>query len=85
MLIEAKGCLDESRNFRGRAAQTVTVLKTGEKQMAEPSMGGVSPHLNVSTPVDLDPGWDEDKLDAAMDRAIATLRPVYDWVRRTAM
>jgi hypothetical protein len=29
MLIEAKGCLDPRRQFRGRAAQTVTLLNTG--------------------------------------------------------
>jgi hypothetical protein len=84
MLVEAKGCLDPSRRFRARATQTVTVLDTGEKRLAAPPMGGVSPHLNVNTPVEAEPGWDDDRLDAAMDQAIARLRPVYEWVSRAA-
>jgi hypothetical protein len=84
MLIQAKGCLDPSRQFRARATQTVTVLDTGEKRLAAPPMGGVSPHLVITTPVEAEPGWDDDRLDAAMDQAITRLRPVYDWVSRTA-
>jgi hypothetical protein len=84
MLIEAKGCLDPSRQFRGRAAQTVTLLDTGEKRLLAPPVSGVSPHLNVNTPVEAEPGWDDDRLDAAMDRAIAELRPIHEWVSRVA-
>jgi T5orf172 domain len=84
MLIEAKGCLDPSRQFRGRAAQTVTLLNTGEKRLLEPPVSGVSPHLNANTLVEAEPGWDDDRLDAAMDQAITRLRPVYEWVSRTA-
>jgi hypothetical protein len=84
MLIEAKSCLDPQRQFRGRAAQTVTLLNTGEKRLLEPPVSGVSPHLNVNIPVEAEPGWDEDRLDAAMDQAIARLRPVYEWVSRAA-
>jgi hypothetical protein len=84
MLIQAKGCLDPSRQFRARATQTVTVLDTREKRLAAPPMGGVSPHLVITTPVEAEPGWDDDRLDAAMDQAITRLRPVYEWVSRTA-
>ena len=42
MLIQAKGCLDPTRQFRARATQTVTVLDTGEKRLAASPMGGVS-------------------------------------------
>ena len=84
MLIQAKGCLDPNRQFRARATQTVTVLETGEKRLAAPPMGGVSPHLVITTPVEAEPGWDDDTLDAAMDQAIARLRPVYEWFSRTA-
>ena len=84
MLIQAKGCLDPSRQFRARATQTVTVLDTEEKRLAAPPMGGVSPHLVITTPVEVEPGWDDDRLDAAMDQAITRLRPVYEWVSRTA-
>jgi hypothetical protein len=84
MLIEAKGCLDPSRQFRGRAAQTVTLLETGEKRLLEPPVSGVSPHLNVNTPVESEPGWADDRLDAAMDRAVAELRPIHEWVSEVA-
>jgi hypothetical protein len=84
MLVEAKGCLDPNRQFRARGTQTVTVLRTGEKRLAAPPMGGVSPHLVIDTPVKAEPGWDEASLDAAVEQAIARLQPVYDWVSRTA-
>jgi hypothetical protein len=84
MLIQAKDCLDPSRQFRARATQTVTVLDTGEKRLAAPPMGGVSPHLVINTPVKAEPGWNDDRLDAAVDEAITRLRPVYEWVSRTA-
>ena len=84
MLIEARGCLDPSRQSRGRAAQTITLVDTGEKWLSKPPIQGVSPHLNVNTPVEIEPTWPDDKLDAAMDQAIARLRPVYEWVSRTA-
>jgi hypothetical protein len=81
MLTEAKGCLDPGKQFRGRAAQTVTMVKTGDKRLFAPPMGGVSPHLTISTPVEAEPGWSDDKLDAAVDQAIARLRPAYEWVK----
>ena len=84
MLIEAKGCLDPNRQFRGRAAQTVTLLNTGEKRLFEPPISGVSPHVNVNTPVEAEAGWDDDRLDAAMDRAIAELRPIHEWISQVA-
>lgn len=89
MLVEAKGCLDPNRQFRARGTQTVTVLRTEEKRLAAPPMGGVSPHLVINTPVEAvvpgpDKKWDEKRLDAAMGQAITRLRPVYDWVSRTA-
>ena len=84
MLVEAKGCLDPNRQFRARGTQTVSVLSTGKKRLAAPPMGGVSPHLTINTTVEAEPGWDDDRLDVAMGQAIARLRPVYDWVSRTA-
>lgn len=80
ILTQAKGCLDPSRQFRARATRTVTVLDTGEKRLAAPPMGGVSPHLTIQTLVDAEPDWNDDRLDAAMDQAITRLRPVYEWV-----
>lgn len=82
LLVQAKSCLDPSRQFRGRATRTVTVLGTGEKRLATPPMGGVSPHLTIHALVDAEPDWNEDRLDAAMDQTINRLRPVYEWVSR---
>ena len=84
MAIEPSAAVEPSRQFRARATQTVTVLDTGEKRLAAPPMGGVSPHLGITTPVEAEPGWDDDRLDAAMDQAITLLRPVYGWVSRIA-
>ena len=44
----------------------------------------VSPHLTFCTRVEADPRWQDEKLDAAMDREIAILRPIHEWVSRTA-
>jgi hypothetical protein len=85
ILTQAKECLDPDQQFRGRAKRTVTKLETGEKLLAQPPKGGVSPHLTIQTPVEAEPGWDDDRLDAAMDQAIARLRPVYEWVSGQAL
>jgi hypothetical protein len=79
LLVEARGCLDQSRRFRARATQVVTLRKTGEKRTM-----AVSPHLGISTRIEADPRWSEEKLDAAMDRAIAELRPIHEWVSQLA-
>jgi hypothetical protein len=79
-LTEARGCLDESRQFRARAAQVVTLSKTGEKRKMP-----VSPHLMISRRIEADPQWYEDKLDAVMDQAIAELRPIHEWVATTSL
>jgi hypothetical protein len=44
----------------------------------------VSPHLWIGTRIEADPRWSEEKLDAAMDRAIAELRPIHEWVSQVA-
>jgi hypothetical protein len=85
LLAEAKGCLDPKKQYRGRVAQTVTMRKTGEKVLwwsdTKPQRG-VSPHLHISTGVEADPKWDQDKIDMAMKRAIALLKPIHDWVSK---
>jgi hypothetical protein len=79
LLIEARGCLDESGQFRARATQVVTLRKTGGKRTM-----AVSPHLGIGTRIEADPRWYEEKLDAAMDRAIAELKPIHEWVSQVA-
>jgi hypothetical protein len=83
LLTEAKGCLDPKKQYRGRVAQTVTLRKTGERVLwwsdTRPQRG-ISPHLHIGTVVEANPTWDEDKINAAMNRAITLLKPVHDWV-----
>jgi hypothetical protein len=83
LLTEAKGCLDPKKQYRGRVAQTVTLRKTGERVLwwsdTRPQRG-ISPHLHIGTVVEANPAWDEDKINAAMNRAITLLKPVHDWV-----
>ncbi len=85
LLAEAKSCLDPKKQYRGRVAQTVTMRKTGEKVLwwsdTRPQRG-ISPHLHISTAVEADPKWDQDKIDTAVKRAIALLEPVHDWLSK---
>jgi hypothetical protein len=85
LLTEAKTCLDPKKQHRGRIGQTVTLAKTGEKMFwwdeARPQKG-ISPHLHISTVVEADPSWSEEKINAAMNRAIGLLKPAHDWVVR---
>jgi hypothetical protein len=87
ILTEAKGCLDPKKQYRGRVAQTVTLRKTGEKVLwwsdTRPHRG-ISPHLHISTIIEVDPSWSEDKINAAINQAIGLLKPVYDWVTRVS-
>lgn len=82
LLSEARECLDASKNFRGRSKQLVRVrTATGETAR----MMDVSPHLTVQTKIDVDPKRDDQAtLNLAVDRAIAELRPIHDWVSRVA-
>jgi hypothetical protein len=79
LLVAAKGCLDQVKQFRARATQAVTLRKTGEKRTM-----AVSPHLWIGMRIEADPQWSEDNLDAAMDREIAELRPIHEWVSQVA-
>ena len=77
MLLEARDCLNRAKNWRGRARQPVTLVKSGVVKEEE-----VSPH--VSTKINYEPDWSRDKLAAAVDQAVVTLQPIYDWIRSIA-
>jgi hypothetical protein len=81
ILLEARECLDESKNFQGRSKQLVTFQKPsrsgGQIRMME-----VSPHLNIHTKVDVALSDDEDKLSTTIGNAIEELRPIHDWLSR---
>jgi len=75
ILKEALGCLDEERNYRGRAKQTVTLAKQPSKGERVRVME-VSPHLRIWSSLSL--GGD---VKAKLENKIAELQPVYDWVK----
>jgi len=77
-LKEALGCLNEEKNYRGRANQTVTLVnkpKNGEQVRVME----VSPHLNIGSPLSLNGNIHEN-----IELKLAELQPVYDWVKRVS-
>jgi hypothetical protein len=74
ILDEALECLNEDANFRGRAKQTVT-LASKPKSGGQVRIMQVSPHLNIWTEVK-----PEGNLEQSLQRQVAALQPVYDWV-----
>jgi hypothetical protein len=79
MLVEARDCLNPTKRWRGRARQRVTLVRSGVQREE-----WVSPHLHIRTKIDYEPDWSRDKLAAAVDQAVVTLQPIYDWTRWTA-
>jgi hypothetical protein len=75
MLQEAINCLNKKKNYRGRAIQNVTLMKSGIKKE-----GVVSPHLNIQT--QLVKSIINFKSDAKkiIEDSITLLRPFYDFV-----
>jgi len=74
ILTEALGCLDETRGYRGRSSQKVTLAKpqkNGEQQRVLP----VSPHLNIWTEISLD-----GDISVNVKTGLEMLAPVYEWV-----
>lgn len=77
VLTEALGCLDETRQYRGRGEQAVT--RIGHNT---PMTKQVSPHLTIWTALDAgcNPLPAQDELAAAIKR----LKPLYAWARQTS-
>jgi hypothetical protein len=73
-MLDARNCLDKDKGFRGRSGQLVTRIT---KSQTRTEMMEVSPHLNISTRIDL--GMD---IESAVAQAIARLRPVYEWTKK---
>lgn len=74
ILIEARGCLNEKQEFRGRNLQKVT-LSTPPKNGDQIRMMEVSPHLTIWTPVHM-----TDNMTDNLKYKIEQLRPVYEWL-----
>jgi hypothetical protein len=69
-LNEALGCLNEKKNYCGRAKQRVT-LENKPKNGEQVRIMEVSPHLTIWSPL---------SLSENIENKISELQPVYDWV-----
>lgn len=75
-LTEAKSCLNENKQYRGRGKQNVTFVnppKNGEMNR----IMWVTPHLHISTPIEKN-----ENVINNLEAGIKRLRPVYDWVNQ---
>lgn len=73
ILEEAKTCLDEQKNYRGRKKKQPVVLQsTGEVIYKD-----ISPHLTVWTKLNL---YDDN--EEHLRQKFAELQPVFDWVAK---
>jgi hypothetical protein len=76
MVEEALSCLDASQGYRGRAAQKVTLIKSGDIVEKE-----VSPHLSVTTTLwKLAPNNQAGILEA-IQKSHDLLSPIYSFIR----
>jgi len=73
ILTEAKDCLNEKQEFRGRNLQKVT-LATSPKNGERIRMMEVSPHLTIWTPIHI-----SEDITSHLNDKIEQLRPVYEW------
>jgi hypothetical protein len=76
MLTEALECLDEDRDYRGRAKQLVT-LRNEPKAGPRARIMEVSPHLTFWTSIERQ-GDMERRIAAGIER----LTPIYEWVAK---
>ena len=74
ILTEALGCLNKQKHYCGRGKQRVTLVNKKGEQTPKDDME-VSPHLTISTPIDL-----LGNIASNMERGFTLLRPVYEWV-----
>jgi len=75
MLEEAKGCLDESKNYRGMKQKQAVTRRSDSRTVFK----NVSPHLTIWTQVSLVTDIAEE-----LRCKFALLKPVYDWVTEMA-
>jgi hypothetical protein len=79
MLNESLGCLDETKRYRGRKSQEVTLAnkqKNGEQKRVLP----VSPHLYVWTEISM-----EKDISDNVKAGLAQLALVYEWIARQCL
>jgi hypothetical protein len=74
MVQEGLSCLNKEKDFRGRAAQSVTLWGPEDSPKRERTME-VSPHMNIWTPID--PSVASSK---SISDAVELLKPIHKWV-----
>jgi hypothetical protein len=78
ILAEALGCLNEEKEYQGRKKQLVTLANEPKKGEKTREME-VSPHLWICKPFEL-----SGDVASNLERGIAQLKPVYEWVARVS-
>jgi hypothetical protein len=73
-LTEARSCLNENRQYRGRGEQEVTLANQPKNGEMKRTMS-VTPHLYISTPIETN-----GNIIKNLEAAITRLKPVYEWV-----
>ncbi len=74
MLTEGLGCLSESKGYRGRNKQSVTLANQPKNGPRTRSMW-VSPHLTIWTPINF-----SGDIGANLETGISRLQPVHEWI-----
>jgi len=78
VLGEALDCLNEAKDYRGRARQEITLVNHPRKGARTRSME-VSPHLTIWTPIIL-----SDDVAADLKAGVKRLGPIHEWVSRVS-
>jgi hypothetical protein len=78
VLREALACLNDAKDYRGRATQEITLSNQPSKGSRTKSMQ-VSPHLTIWTPINL-----SDDIASSLKAGVKRLEPVHEWVSRVS-
>ncbi len=76
ILAVAYGCLDPEKAHRGRGRQTVTLSRSGQREMQ------VSPHLHVRLPVWSSMPCSQAEAEARMRIGFHQLQPIYQVIKQ---
>lgn len=78
ILKEALGCLDETRMYRGRNKQSVTLVRKSKNETEIKEME-VSPHLTIWTPIK-----SFENINDNLNKGISRLKPIHEWINRVS-
>lgn len=77
ILIEALGCLDNSKKYKGRASQLVTLVNARDTNIRKKIMH-VTPHVTISCPLRHTGDITKD-----IRLSLSCLKPIYLWLDKT--